>query len=58
LRLIESMEDLRMTGGLRGNDLRERAIKESTDGAGRLFDPRVSDAFVQLLCESERIWEL
>ncbi|MFA5161482.1 MAG: HD domain-containing phosphohydrolase [Elusimicrobiales bacterium] len=58
LRLVEAMEELRMTGGLRGDELRVRAIKEARDGAGTLFDPRAAEAFIQLLGESEQIWEI
>lgn len=58
LRLIESMEELRMAGGLRGEPLKLRAVKEARAGAGTRFDPRVADAFVQLLEEGEHIWEI
>ncbi len=58
LRLVEAMEDLRMTHSLHGNALRDAAIVQAKAGSGKFFDPAVVDAFIQLLGEGERIWEI
>lgn len=58
LGLIEALEDVRITGGLRGDELRKRAIQEAKAGSGTRFDPAVVDAFLQLMEQEESIWEL
>ena len=58
LRLIEAMEELRMAGGFSGPELKERALREAKSGSGSRFDPAAVAAFVQLLDEEERIWEI
>lgn len=58
LRLVEAAEDLRMTDSLHGNALRDAAVEMAKNGSGKQFDPAVVDAFVQLLGEGERIWEI
>ncbi len=55
LGLVESMEELRMVG-LRGEDLYLRAAAEAKEGAGKSFDPKVVDAFVDLMQNPEGVW--
>jgi len=55
LGLVESMEELRMVG-LRGEDLYQRAVAEAKEGAGRSFDPKVVDVFVDLMQNPESVW--
>jgi len=58
LGLIEALEELRITAGLKGNDLRQKAVQEARSGSGARFDPAVAEAFIQLIEQEERIWEL
>lgn len=58
LGLIEALEEIRMAGGLRGDSLRRHAVQEARSGSGTRFDPAVVDAFLQLMEQEERIWEL
>lgn len=55
LGLVECMEDLRMVG-LRGLDLHQKALQEASDGAGKSFDPKVVDAFVDILKSRSTTW--
>ncbi len=48
LGLVESMEELRMVG-LRDEELYKRAGKEAKEGAGKRFDPKVVEAFIEVL---------
>ncbi|MCX5783716.1 MAG: GAF domain-containing protein [Elusimicrobia bacterium] len=57
LRLVEAMEEIRMTGGIRGEELKQNAMREAKDGSGTRFDPAVVDAFINLISEEEKIWE-
>ena len=48
LGLVESMEELRMVG-LRDEELYKRAGKEAKEGSGKRFDPKVVEAFTEVL---------
>ena len=55
LHLVESVEELRMIG-LRPPDLYRKAVQEAKEGSGRSFDPKVVDAFVELMASPEAVW--
>ena len=55
LALVESMEELRMTG-LSGNDLYKRAMQEAKSGSGTRFDPKVVNAFAAIMSNPEGVW--
>ena len=55
LHLIECVEELRMVG-LRGAQLYQKAIQEVQDGAGKSFDPKVVEAFVELMSNPGSVW--
>ncbi|NLO92170.1 MAG: GAF domain-containing protein [Elusimicrobia bacterium] len=56
LRLVESLEELRMSAGLSGDELRQRAKAELGNGSGKLFDPRVVQAALQILGDDNKTW--
>lgn len=55
LNLVESMEELRMMG-LRGEELHQKALQEAKAGSGSRFDPKVVDAFKEVLSTQGGIW--
>jgi len=55
LGLIESVEELRMMG-LRGPELYKKAVLEAKNGSGSRFDPKVVEAFVELMAAPESVW--
>ncbi|MBI4377233.1 MAG: GAF domain-containing protein [Elusimicrobia bacterium] len=55
LSLVESVEELRMMG-LRGDGLYSKAVQEAKEGSGTRFDPKVVEAFVDLMAVPEGIW--
>ena len=55
LGLVESMEELHMVG-LRGDQLYRQAVQEAQSGKGTAFDPKVVDAFVELMGNPQAIW--
>ncbi len=55
LYLVEKVEEIRMVG-LRGEELYQKAIKEARDGAGTRFDPKLVEAFIELLESQEGVW--
>ena len=55
LGLVESMEELRMLG-LRGDDLYKRAAREAREGAGTRYDPKVVEAFTEVLAAQGGAW--
>ncbi|MBI4677787.1 MAG: GAF domain-containing protein [Elusimicrobia bacterium] len=55
LRLTECMEEIRMVG-LKAPDLYPHAVKEAEDGKGTSFDPKVVEAFVELMKQPESVW--
>lgn len=54
--LVESLEELRMMGGLEGDALLSRAAQEAKDGAGSRYDPEVVSAAVELLENYKGVW--
>jgi len=56
LGLVEAVEELRMTGGLKDHDLYKRAAAEAKDGAGTRFDPKVVEAFQTIMANPEGVW--
>lgn len=54
LSLVESLEEVYMMG-LRGEQLKETVLKEARSGSGLSFDPKVVDAFVEVM-GSQDIW--
>ena len=56
LRLVESLEELRMSAGLSGDSLRQRAMAELKNGAGKQFDPAVVDAALLILKDENKTW--
>jgi response regulator RpfG family c-di-GMP phosphodiesterase len=55
LGLAVKMEELRASG-LQGVPLGVRALKEARDGAGKSFDPKVVDAFAEVLDSQGGSW--
>jgi response regulator RpfG family c-di-GMP phosphodiesterase len=55
LGLVEAMEELRMIG-LRGQELHQKALQEAKAGAGSRFDPKVVEAFEEVLSAQGGIW--
>jgi response regulator RpfG family c-di-GMP phosphodiesterase len=55
LGLAVKMEELRASG-LQGVPLGVRALKEARDGAGKSFDPKVVDAFAEVLDSQGGNW--
>lgn len=55
LGLVEALEELRMVG-LKGDDLYKRAVQEAKDGSGTRFDPKVVDAFVEVMQNAAGVW--
>ncbi|MBI5211425.1 MAG: GAF domain-containing protein [Elusimicrobia bacterium] len=55
LQLIETVEELRMVG-LRPPDLYARAQAEVEAGKGKSFDPKVVEAFCELMKSPESVW--
>ena len=58
LALVESVEEIRMMTGLKGEALKSRALQDARDGSGSRFDPEVVQAFVELLETDDRSWEV
>lgn len=56
LGLVAAMEDFRISSGLRGPDLKKKAAQEAKNGAGNRFDPKVVEAWLQILEQEDRIW--
>jgi HD-GYP domain-containing protein (c-di-GMP phosphodiesterase class II) len=57
LALVESVEEVRMLTGLKGDALKERAAADVKEGSGSRFDPQVVEAFEQLLQSGANFWE-
>lgn len=55
LSLVESVEELRMAG-LRDHELYKKAVQEARAGSGTRFDPKVVDAFCDLMGNPEGVW--
>jgi response regulator RpfG family c-di-GMP phosphodiesterase len=55
LAVVEMVEDLRMVG-LRGAELRRKAVQEAAAGAGRSFDPKVVKALTELIEAQSTAW--
>ncbi|MFA6317369.1 MAG: HD domain-containing phosphohydrolase [Elusimicrobiota bacterium] len=55
LHLVESMEEIRMVG-LRPPDLYPRALAEAQSGSGKAYDPKVVEAFAELMKQPESVW--
>jgi HD-GYP domain-containing protein (c-di-GMP phosphodiesterase class II) len=55
LNLVESMEELRMMG-LRGDELYKKAAQEAKAGSGSRFDPKVVEAFQEVLSAQGGVW--
>ena len=55
LSLVEAMEELRMMG-LRGDELHKKALQEAKAGAGTRFDPKVVDAFQEVVAHGGGAW--
>lgn len=55
LRIVESVEEMRMAG-VRPPELYTKAIAEAQQGAGTSFDPKVVEAFVELMKNPEGVW--
>lgn len=55
LGLVESVEELRMTG-LRDHELYKKAVQEARAGGGTRFDPKVVEAFCDLMANPEGVW--
>jgi HD-GYP domain-containing protein (c-di-GMP phosphodiesterase class II) len=55
LALVESVEELRMAG-LRDQDLYKKAVQEARAGSGTRFDPKIVDAFCELMAHPDGIW--
>lgn len=55
LGLVEAMEELYMAG-LRGDPLHAAAVKEAKAGSGTRFDPKVVEAFEELVETQGEIW--
>jgi HD-GYP domain-containing protein (c-di-GMP phosphodiesterase class II) len=57
LALVESVEEIRMLTGMKGEALKQRALSDVKDGSGNRFDPQVVDAFTQLLESGASFWD-
>ena len=42
--------------GVPGGELEKRALREAADGKGTRFDPRVVDAFIEVLSVQGGAW--
>jgi len=56
LGLVETLEEIRLTGGLDGPPLVQRAVQEIKAGRGTRFDPDVADTAAELLSTQPGIW--
>lgn len=55
LYLVEKLEEIRMIG-LKGDELYRRAVEEAKAGSGTRFDPKVVEAFTELMASPESVW--
>ncbi len=55
LGLVESVEELYMMG-LRGEDLHAAALRDTKARSGTTFDPKVVDAFAEVLSSQAELW--
>lgn len=55
LGLVEAVEELRMIG-LRGSELYAKALQETQAGSGRSFDPKVVEAFAEMIRQKTTAW--
>lgn len=55
LLLVETVEELRMIG-LRGTELYAKAMQEAREGSGKSFDPRVAQAFIDIIQSRTTAW--
>ena len=56
LGLVESLEELRMSSGLTGDELVKRAVQDVKAGKGAAFDPQIADAVCELLQSQQGVW--
>jgi hypothetical protein len=56
LAIVESLEEIRLTGGLDGPALVERAIIEIKAGRGGRYDPDVADTASEMLSTQPGVW--
>lgn len=56
LAIAESLEELRISGGLKHEELIAKALQELKAGKGSRFDPAMADSYIELLSTQEGVW--
>ena len=56
LKIVETIEELRIMAGLTGEELKKRAMTEMQNGSGTRFDPAVVSLFLELADHEEKFW--